>query len=72
VKNRFDINKGYIVGSVPVTEKIVKSDVPVGVALSRTVSAPPAFRAAPPKGKDTYLWHTVLGSLVHCRNFPPA
>lgn len=70
-KNRFDINRGYTMGPVPVTEKICKTDVPVGVSLSRTISAPPAYRAQPPRGKDTYLWHTVLGSLVHCRNYPP-
>lgn len=72
IKNKFDINKGYVMGPVPVTQKIRRSDVPVGVALSRSITAPPAFCPQPPKGKDTYLWHTVLGSLVHCKNFPPS
>ncbi|ELU17206.1 hypothetical protein CAPTEDRAFT_226824 [Capitella teleta] len=72
IKNRFDINRGYTMGPVPITAKIHKDTVPSGVSLSRTVSAPPAYKAMPAKGKDTYLWHTVLGSLVHCRNYPPA
>merc|ERR1711976_195561 len=70
-KNKFDINKGYVMGYVPVTEKIQKGDVPVGVSLSRTVSAPPAYSPPQPKAKDLYLWHTLSGTLVHCKNFPP-
>lgn len=70
--NMFDINRGYTMGHKPVTQKLVKQDVPVGFKLSRSVTAPPAFASQASRGKDAYLWHTLAGSLVHCKNYPPA
>ena len=69
--NVFDINKGYTMGHVPVTDKLIKSEVPVGFKLSRSVTAPAGFKYEEPRGKNIYLWHTLSGSLVHAKNFPP-
>jgi len=69
--NVFDINKGYVMGSVPVTQKIHKSAIPVGVSLSRSITAPPAYESKVSKAKDLYLWHTLSGTQVHCKHFPP-
>lgn len=71
VQNVFDINKGYVMGSVPITQKIHKSAVPVGVSLSKCATAPAAYVPQQPKAKDLYLWHTLSGTLVHCKNYPP-
>ena len=70
-QNLFDINRGYTMGSVPVTRKLVRGEVPVGFKLSRSVTAPEAFRHSQPRGKDIFLWHTLSGSLVHAKNYPP-
>lgn len=67
---RFNINKGYSMGHVPVTDKIIRSKHPSGLNLSRAVSAPATFREEP-KGKDIYLWHTLSGCLVHAKNHTP-
>lgn len=69
--NRFDINRGYSMGYTPVTDKIQKRDIPAGFKLSRSVTAPEAFRPEQPRGKDLFLWHTLSGTLVHCKNYPP-
>ena len=68
---RFDINKGYTMGYTPVTEKIRQTDIPAGFKLNRSVTVPPAYEYPTPKGKDLYLWHTLSGTLVHCKNYPP-
>ena len=68
---RFNINKDYVMGYTPVTDKIVHSDVPAGFKLTRSVTVPPAYEHRRPKGKDLYLWHTLSGTLVHCKNYPP-
>lgn len=71
VANVFDINRGYVMGRVPITEKINNSSVPVGVSLSRSVTAPPAYVQQESRAKDLYLWHTLSGTQVHCKNYPP-
>jgi hypothetical protein len=70
-RNLFDINRGYTMGHIPACKRLVKSDPPAGFKLSRVVSAPTAFDYPTPKGKDMLLWHTLAGTLVHVKNYPP-
>ena len=71
IDNRFNIRRGYTMGHTPVAARISYTEVPQGVKLGRTISAPAPFSITEPKGKDMYLWHTLAGSLVHIRNYKP-
>lgn len=69
-KARFNINRGYIMGHVPVTKKIVRSSLPSGMILSRSSSAPAKVHEHQKrKGDEIYLWHTLAGNLVHVKNY---
>lgn len=70
--NVFDINKGYHMGYRPMTERAVRSSLPEGVKLDRTVSAPPVYKSPESRYKEIFLWHTLSGSLVHAKNYPSA
>lgn len=61
------INKGYVAGYVPVTQKVSK-DHRSGVNLVRTGSVPGAYEYPSSDTKNVYLWHTLSGTLVHCKN----
>ena len=67
-KNRFDINRGYTFGPLPVVKRMVPSVCPAGLMWRRSISAPPAFKEPEPQLKDVYLWHTLAGTLVHVKN----
>lgn len=71
-ENRLNLRRGYTMGYTPISSRVTHSDVPKGVSLSRTVSAPAPYSIAEPKGKDLYLWHALAGSLVHTKNYKPA
>lgn len=63
------INRGYIAGYVPVTKKVGKDHRSgVGVNLVQTGSVPEAYEYPRSSAKNTYLWHTLSGTLVHCKN----
>ena len=70
--NKFDINKGYTMGPVPVKSRMMKpiQGQPLGYKLYRSTSAPPGVfqEVARPKSKDLYLWHSLSGCLVHVDN----
>ncbi|KAK2161353.1 hypothetical protein LSH36_118g04022 [Paralvinella palmiformis] len=69
--NRFNINRGYTAGYVPIKERLVHSSVPVGKLLDRSKSAPiSTYDYKKPRAEELYLWHTLSGSLVHVKNYP--
>ena len=71
-QNLFDINRGYTMGAIPLSKKLNKSSgEPVGFKLQRTSTAPEGHEYAQPRGKSLYLWHTLSGTLVHCKNYKP-
>lgn len=71
-KPRFELNRGYVMGHTPVVDKVVRASLPAGVQLDRSLSAPPKIYKYPvPKAKEIFLWHTLAGSLVHVKNYPP-
>ncbi len=71
-KNKFDINKGYVMGPVPVTDRVRRSNLPIGVKLDRSISAPcGTYQYREPKGPEAFLWHTLAGTLVRVRNHRP-
>lgn len=61
------INRGYVAGYVPVTKKVSK-DHRSGVNLVQTGSVPEAYEYPSSNTKNVYLWHTLSGTLVHCKN----
>jgi hypothetical protein len=69
--NHYNIRQGYSMGYMPVSSRIAHSDVPRGVNLNHTTSAPAPYALAQPKGKDLYMWHALAGSLVHTKNYKP-
>jgi hypothetical protein len=69
--NRFNINRGYTMGHIPVKNRVVHSSVPAGLQLDRSKSAPAIpYRYKKPKADTLYLWHTLSGTLVHVKNHP--
>ena len=69
--NKFDINRGYSMGHVPITSRVVKREFPADVKLVRHKTVPPTFKHTSPKEKDLFLWHTLSGCLVHVKNHTP-
>jgi len=70
--NRYDVNKGYIYYPVPVEERIEHPKPPFGVHLKRPTCVPlPPYKRPEPTSRDVFLWHSVPGSLIHCRHYPP-
>ena len=69
--SRFDINRGYTMGHIPVKDRLVHSSVPSGLQLQRSKSASSsAYHYKKPKADTLYLWHTLSGTLVHVKNHP--
>ncbi len=66
-QNRFNINDGYTMGSVPVSSRVQQRKHPAGVRLVDLTTVPPAYVQPPRKEKDVILWHTLLGCLVHAK-----
>lgn len=62
------INRGYTAGYVPVYSKVTVSKYPAGVKLQKFQATPPAFQRSAAKEKEIFLWHTLSGCLVHCKN----
>lgn len=65
------INRGYVMGYVPVTKKMAKGREAAmsGVMLKRDAGRPAAYSAPQQSGQDMYLWHALSGTLVHCKNY---
>ncbi len=68
LQNRFDINRGYTMGHIPVSARVRSARYPAEVKLVSFQAIPPVYERAKPKEKDIYLWHSLSGCLVHARN----
>ena len=69
--NANSLNNGYYMGYRPITERVKRGSLPAGAKLDRTLSAPPpGYTPIDPKYKELFLWHTLSGTLVHCKNYP--
>jgi hypothetical protein len=64
------INKGYVSGAVKVTDKIQRSDCPVGVYLDKQTTVANAYELKKPRSEEIFLWHSLAGNLVYCKNYP--
>lgn len=69
--NKFNINEGYTYGYTPVGDKIKPRNIPSGLKLTRSVTAPPSHKVEKPRGEEIFLWHTLSGTLVHSMNYKP-
>ena len=67
---KVNINDGYVLGHTPVTEKIIKREIPVGCARYRQTYIPPAFKPKTYPHRDLMLWHAHAENLVQVRHFP--
>lgn len=63
------INHGYITGYVPVTQKTAKiKNRHAGANLVSGGAVTQGYEHQSHSAKDTYLWHALSGTLVHCKN----
>ena len=67
VPNRFNINKGYTMGHVPVSSRVQRRKYPAEVQLVSFEAVPQAYVHPKPKQKEIFLWHTLAGCLVHAK-----
>ena len=68
VQSRFNINKGYTMGHVPVSSRVQCRKYPAEVQLISYQAVPQVYQHPKAKEKDIYLWHTLSGCLVHAKN----
>lgn len=68
VQSRFNINKGYTMGSVPVSSRVQRRKYPAEVQLINFEAVPQVYQHPKPKENDIFLWHTLSGCLVHAKN----
>jgi hypothetical protein len=70
--NRYDIMRGYTYFTVPARERIIQTDVPLGVHVRyRSCLPTPAYACRRPRAKVEYLRNSLPGVLVHVVNHPP-
>jgi len=66
--NKFNINRGYVTGYVPVKDKIARKSAANEKRMSKSHDTI-TDQSEDGSGKDLCLWHSLSGTLVHCPDY---